>query len=131
MTSRVAQVKRLAPGDSSGYGRRLVAERPTTVALVPVGYADGYPRALSGVADVLIGGRRRRVAATVSMDQLTAVVDDDVQPGYEVVLVGRQACERVGPEELAARAGTIAYEICCRLAPAAGRGARVYRNAPG
>jgi alanine racemase len=121
-TAAVAAVRTLSPGESAGYGRRLVADEPTTVALVPVGYADGYPRALSGRGDVLIGGRRRRVAATVSMDQLTAVVDPGVRPGDEVVLIGRQGEARIGPEELGRLAGTIGYEICCR---AGRRGARV------
>src|SRR5262249_48715950 len=141
-TSRVAAIRDLAPGDSAGYGRRLVAAQPTRIALVPVGYADGYPRPpsrpadvplprrrrarpapggnpagyprpASGRADVLIRGRRRRVAATVSMDQLSAIVDDDVALGDEVVLVGSQGDERVGMEELGANAGTIGYEICC------------------
>jgi alanine racemase len=123
-TSYVAAVRSLAPGESSGYGRRLVADRPLRLALVPVGYADGYPRALSGVGDVLVRGRRRRVAATVSMDQLTAVVDDDVEPGDQVVLLGEQGRERVGAEELARRSGTIGYEICCGVVPGRGRGAR-------
>jgi alanine racemase len=112
-TSRVAALRDLAPGDSAGYGRRLVADRPLRIALVPVGYGDGYPRILSGASDVLIGGRRRRVAATVSMDQLSAVVDEDVRVGDEVVLLGRQGDERVGAEELARLARTIGYEICC------------------
>ena len=120
-TSRVAAVRALAPGDTSGYGRRLRATAPMRVALVPVGYADGYPRPASGLADVLVRGRRRRVAATVSMDQLTCIVDETVEVGDEVVLLGSQDHERVGPEELARHAGTIGYEIVC----GAGRRARV------
>jgi alanine racemase len=113
VTSHVAALRMLAPGESSGYGRRLIAVAETRVASVPVGYADGYPRALSGKAEVLIGGRRRRVAATVSMDAIGVVVDDDVEVGDEVVLVGAQGDERIRPEELARLAGTIGYEICC------------------
>jgi alanine racemase len=124
-TSRVAALRDLQPGDSSGYGRRLVADRPLRIALVPVGYADGYPRVLSGASDVLIGGRRRRVAATVSMDQLSAVVDDDVRVGDEVVLLGRQGDARVGAEELARLAGTIGYEICCGVRSRGERARRV------
>jgi len=120
-TSRVAGIRTLAAGESSGYGRRLRAPAPLRVALVPVGYADGYPRAASGAADVLVRGTRRRVAATVSMDQLTCVVDGAVEVGDEVVLLGTQGSERVGPEELARHAGTIGYEIVC----GAGRRARV------
>ena len=92
-----------------------------------VGYADGYPRMLSGRSDVLIRGRRRRVAATVSMDQLTCVVSDDVEVGDEVVLLGEQDGERVGAEELGRLAGTIGYEIVCGLRQRAGRSERAIR----
>jgi alanine racemase len=128
-SSRVAGVRALAPGDSSGYGRRLVADRPCRVALVPVGYADGYPRGLSGASDVLIGGRRCRVAATVSMDQLAALVPDDLEPaeGDEVVLIGAQGDERVTAEELAGLLGTIAYEISCGVRSAPARAEREAR----
>ncbi len=122
VTSHVVALRTLAPGESSGYGRRLLAELPTRVATVPVGYADGYPRALSGRADVLVRGRRNRVAATVSMDALSVVVHDEVTLGDEVVLVGEQGDEQIRPEELARLAGTIGYEICCGFRPRAHRG---------
>ncbi len=125
-TSRVAGLRDLAPGQSAGYGRRLIADRPLRVAYVPVGYADGYPRLASGRSEVLVRGRRRRVAATVSMDQLTCVVDEDVQLGDEVVLLGEQGGERVTAEELAVHAETIAWEIVCATALAARRGERTY-----
>ena len=125
-TSRVAGLRDLAPGQSAGYGRRLIARDPQRVAYVPVGYADGYPRLASGRADVLVRGIRRPVAATVSMDQLTCVVDADVQPGDEVVLLGAQGGERITPEELARHAETIGYEIVCATALAVRRGRRVY-----
>ena len=112
-TSRVAGVRDLGPGQSAGYGRRLIATDAQRVASVPVGYADGYPRLASGRADVLVRGRRRPVAATVSMDQLTCVVDGDVQLGDEVVLIGAQGDERITAEELAGHAETIGYEIVC------------------
>ena len=76
LESYVAQLKLLQLGESAGYGRRFVAERPTWIGLAPAGYADGVPRLLSGRMDVLVRGRRRRVAATISMDQLTFVVGD-------------------------------------------------------
>ena len=121
VASRVIALRTLAPGESSGYGRRLIADLPTRIATVPVGYADGYPRALSGHAEVLVRGRRRRVAATVSMDALSFVVDDDVEVGDEVVLVGAQGDEAIRPEELARLAGTIGYEICCGFRARANR----------
>jgi alanine racemase len=123
VSSTVVALRTLAPGESSGYGRRLVASQETRVATVPLGYADGYPRALSGRADVLVRGRRRRVAATVSMDALGIVVDDDVELGDEVVVLGTQGDDRVSPEELARLAGTIGYEICCGFRQRAERGA--------
>jgi alanine racemase len=117
--SQVADVKLLQPGESAGYGRRFVATEPTWIGLVPAGYADGVPRVLSGQADVLAGGRRRRVAATVSMDQLTFVIgpDRDVEPGDAVTLIGADGDERILVEEWARLAGTIGYEIVTSLAP--------------
>jgi alanine racemase len=119
METRVAAVKLLQPGESSGYGRRFVATEPTWIGLAPAGYADGVPRMLSGRADVLVGGRRRRVAATVSMDQLTFVIgaNCDVEPGDPVTLIGRDGDERILAEEWARLAGTINYEIVTSLAP--------------
>jgi alanine racemase len=125
-TSRVAGLRDLAPGQSAGYGRRLIAEEPLRVAYVPVGYADGYPRIASGRSHVLVRGLRRPVAATVSMDQLTCIVTDDVQVGDEVVLIGAQGNERVTPEELARHAETIGYEIVCATELAVRRGRRTY-----
>ena len=127
-TSRVAGLRELAPGSSTGYGRRLIADRPLRVAYVPVGYADGYPRRASGSAEVLVRGRRRRVAATVSMDQLTCIVDAEVGLEDEVVLVGEQAGERITADELAGHAATIGYEIVCGTALAVRRGTRSYRG---
>jgi alanine racemase len=125
-TSRIAGLRDLAAGQSAGYGRRLIADRPLRVAHVPVGYADGYPRLASGRSEVLIRGERRFVAATVSMDQLTCIVDEHVQLGDEVVLIGEQGSERVTAEELAAHAETIAWEIVCATSLAPRRGSRTY-----
>jgi alanine racemase len=124
----VAGLRDLAPGDSAGYGRRLIAERPLRVASVPVGYADGYARLASGRAEVLVRGRRRPVAATISMDQLTCIVDDGVELEDEVVLLGAQDDERITAEELARHAETIGYETVCATVLAARRGTRVYLN---
>jgi alanine racemase len=110
--SAVTMVKRLAAGERLSYGWRYTLEREATVATVPVGYEDGYRRALSSRADVLIRGRRHRVAGTVTMDQiLVDCGDDEVEVGDEVVLIGAQGDERITAEELAAHAGTIGYEI--------------------
>ena len=121
--SQVSAVRRLDAGESVSYGHTYRLERPCTVATVPAGYADGYRRALSSRAEVLIGGRRRRVAGTVTMDQvLVDCGDDAVDVGDEVVLIGAQGDERVSAEELAGLCGTIGYEIAC------GIGARVPRR---
>jgi alanine racemase len=110
--SAVTMVKRLPAGERLSYGWRYALEREATVATVPVGYEDGYRRALSSRADVLIRGRRHRVAGTVTMDQiLVDCGDDDVEVGDDVVLVGAQGNERITAEELAGHIGTIGYEI--------------------
>jgi len=131
LQSFVAEVKLVAPRGSAGYGRRFVATEPTWIGLVPAGYADGVPRALSGLADVLVRGRRRRVAATVSMDQLTFVIgpECDVEPGDPVTLIGEDGDERILAEEWAAIAGTINYEIVTSLAPRPRRVEHVLRGA--
>jgi len=91
-----------------------------------VGYEDGYPRLLSSRADVLIRGRRHRVAGTVTMDQiLVDCGDDDVAPGDEVVLIGQQGGERITAEELAGLIGTIGYEVVTAIS---GRVPREYRG---
>ena len=120
-TSEVRAVRTLAPGESSGYGRRVLADRPLRLALVPVGYADGYPRRAAGTACVVIGDRRCTVGA-VAMDQLAAILPDEVAPalGDPVTLVGR-GC---GIETLARAAGTIGYEVACGLRHRPDRGDR-------
>jgi alanine racemase len=131
LESFVAEVKVLAAGDSAGYGRRLVASEPMWIGLVPAGYADGVPRILSGRADVLVRGRRRRVAATVSMDQLTFVIgaECDVESGDAVTLIGEDGGERILAEEWARLAGTNNYEIVTSLAPRPRRVEHVLRGA--
>jgi alanine racemase len=117
--SWVAAVRRFAPGESAGYGRRWVASEPTLVATVPIGYGDGWRRGLSNDCDVLIRGRRHPLAGTVSMDNVTVDIgaETDVEVGDEVVLIGRQGEERILAEEVARRLGTINYEVTCGLSP--------------
>jgi alanine racemase len=119
LTSWVAAVKPIAPGQSAGYGRRFVARAPTTIATIPIGYGDGYRRAFTNNAEVLLRGRRLPVAGTVSMDNIT--VDVGAPPaaavGDEVVLIGERDGERITAEDLARRIGTINYEITCGLLP--------------
>ncbi|MGZ8629928.1 MAG: alanine racemase [Actinomycetota bacterium] len=114
--SAITAVRRLPAGRRVSYGHRYALPKDSWVATVPVGYADGYPRAGSSRADVLIGGRRCRVAGSVTMDQL--IVDcGELEPhqGDEVVLVGTQDAETVSAWELAERCDTIAYEILSRI----------------
>jgi alanine racemase len=116
LRSQVSLVKRVAAGQAVSYGLRYRLTRESTVATVPVGYADGYHRAASGRAEVLIRGRRYPVAGTVTMDQITVDCGDDpVRPGDEVVLFGRQGEEEISAEELARWAGTIGYEVVCAV----------------
>ena len=117
LRSYVAAVKQVAPGESAGYGRRFVASAATTIATVPVGYGDGWRRALSGAADALVGGRRVPVAGTISMDNLTLDLGPGgaAQVGDEVVLIGSRGEQRILAEEIARRLGTINYEVTCGL----------------
>jgi alanine racemase len=112
----VTMVKRLTAGERVSYGHHYRLTHDAWVATVPVGYADGYPRLLSSRADVLIGGRRARVAGSVTMDQLMVDCGEHrPEPGDEVVLIGSQGDDEVTAEELAGHADTIAYEIVTRI----------------
>jgi alanine racemase len=119
LRSYVADVKEVRAGDTIGYGRTWSAPTATRVAVLPIGYGDGYRRGLSGSAAVLIGGRRRPVVGTVSMDNITVDVGSspDVQRGDEAVLIGTQGDDRVTAEELARILGTINYEVTCGISP--------------
>ena len=125
LLSYVAEAKTAAPGQSAGYGRRFVAEAPTCVGTVPIGYADGVRRALTNNADVLVQGRRVPLIGTVSMDNITVDLGDGgaAAVGEEAVLIGRQGGERILAEEVARRLGTINYEVTCGIS---GRVPRAY-----
>jgi alanine racemase len=114
--AEVTMVKQLVAGDGVGYGLRHVFDRPATVAIVPLGYADGVPRrwGLQG-GEVLIGGVRRPVRGVVTMDQTIVEVTGgpEVRPGDPVVLLGEQAGECVTAQEWADRLDTIPYEVVC------------------
>jgi alanine racemase len=121
--SYVALVKRLAPGGSTGYGRRFVAEKPTWIGVVPVGYADGFRRDMTGT-EVLVEGERRRVVGTISMDALAVELDRQLPAGTAVTLVG----DGVLIEQHARVADTIGYEIATGLNTRSGRARRVARD---
>ncbi len=117
--SHVGRVKTLPAGSGIGYGLTYTTTGPTRVALVPVGYGDGYHRLLSNRGSVLIGGRRAPIVGRVCMDQLMvdATGIDGVQPDDDVVLIGQQGSETIRTEEVAAQAETISYEIVTALLP--------------
>jgi len=119
LSSWVGAVRRFEAGDSAGYGRRWTAPEPTWVATIPIGYGDGWRRALTNDCDVLIRGRRHPLVGTVSMDNITVALgpDTDLEVGDEVVLIGAQGEERILAEEVARRLDTINYEITCALTP--------------
>jgi alanine racemase len=104
--SHLAHVKLLQPGESTGYGRRFVAERPTWIGIVPVGYADGFRRALSGTT-VRVAGEPARVVGSVSMDSLAVELERELPLGTPVVIVGHG----LSLDEHARHAGTISYEL--------------------
>ncbi len=117
LSSYVATVKRFEPGESAGYGRRWSASEPTWLGTVPIGYGDGWRRALSNNCDVLVRGRRHPLIGTISMDNITIELgaETDVEPGEPAVLIGAQGGERILCEEVAERIGTINYEVTCGL----------------
>ena len=117
LKSYVADVRRLAPGDGVSYGLTFRAGESTYAAVVPVGYAEGYRRTLSGRGEALIRGIRRPVLGRVTMDATVFGADGSVEVGDEVVLLGEQGGERVGAEELGKLAGTINYEITTGIDP--------------
>jgi alanine racemase len=117
LCSYVADVKRFAAGDSVGYGQTWYAPGDTWVGVLPLGYGDGVRRGLSGKAQALIGGRRRLLVGTISMDNITVDLGPDtaVQPGDEAVLIGSQDDDAILAEEVAAHLGTINYEVTCGI----------------
>ncbi len=108
-------VKTIEPGDRVSYGGLFEAKRPTRVMTVPVGYADGYRRALTGKGYVLVRGRRAPILGRVCMDQIMVDVTDipGAQAGDEVVLLGAQGDEVLSAQEMADWLGTISYEVIC------------------
>ena len=125
--ARVLQVRGAKAGETVSYGRTYTVPRDTRVAVVPVGYADGYPRALSSSAEMLVRGQRAPVRGVVCMDSTVLDVGHipGVTVGDEVVVLGQQGNETITAGELAERAGTIVYEIIARLGS---RPQRIYLN---
>ena len=123
--TRIMQVKQVGAGQPVSYGGTFVTSRPSTLAILPVGYADGYSRALSNRGHVLVGGRAVPIVGRVCMD--LTVVDvtalPEARPGDEAMLLGRQGAAAITADDLAAWQDTISYEVLCRISP---RLTRVY-----
>ncbi|MCS7055861.1 MAG: alanine racemase [Thermoflexales bacterium] len=115
----IAQVKRLPPGSPVSYGKRFICQRETTIAVIPVGYADGFRRAPHTFGEVLVRGRRAPIVGAVCMDQTMIDVSHipGVRIGDEVVLIGRQGDQCITADDAAARLGTISYEVVSAILP--------------
>jgi alanine racemase len=117
LKTRVLFIKSVPAGFNVSYGRRFTTTRPSLIATLPIGYADGVPRKLGNSGEVLIGGRRAPIAGTVCMDLTMVDVTGvpGVKTGAEAVIIGTQGSESIPAEEVADRAGTISYEIFCGI----------------
>ena len=108
----VSQMKTLPAGASISYGGRFVTDRESRIAVLPVGYADGFARLLSGKAQVLINGKRVNTVGNICMDMTMAdVTDEDVSEGDTAVIIGMDDEERITAEDIARMTGTIPYEV--------------------
>jgi alanine racemase len=116
-SSRILQVKSVPAGTGVSYGYTFKTERRTRLAVLPVGYEDGYSRMLSNRGQVLIGGRKVSVVGRVCMNMCMVDVStlEDVQAGDEVVLLGRQGQKSITADDIAEKIGSISYEVLCLL----------------
>lgn len=128
LTTRIAQLRLIQPGETVSYNRTFMAKRPTRIAVLPIGYSTGVSRQLSNRGQVLIRGRRAAIAGIVCMDMIMVDVTDipDVMVGDEVVLIGTQGNERITAGDVAEWIGTISYEVLCAISP---KIPRLYRSA--
>jgi alanine racemase len=128
--TEIARLKTIPPGHAVGYGTTFHTARASRIATLPVGYADGYDRLLSNRGEVLVRGHRAPVVGRVSMDLVTVDVTeiDGVGAGDEVILLGAQGAGRITADEIAARVGTISYEVFCNVSA---RVPRIYRDEEG
>jgi alanine racemase len=116
LTSKVTAVKGMRAGEVTGYGARFTAKKPTTIAIVPAGYADGLDLRLAGRGSVLIRGRRAPIIGSVCMDMIMIDVTGlDASPGDEVVFIGQQGGDTIDAREMADTIGSIPWEIVCRV----------------
>jgi len=118
LVTHVSHVQRLRAGERPSYGRVKAIDVDSSLITVPVGYADGFPRALTQNGSALVGGKRYSLAGTVTMDQIVIDIgDDDYEVGDEVVLLGAQGDEEITADEWAGELGTISYEVVCSIGP--------------
>jgi alanine racemase len=127
LKSNVVQVRDFKTGMSVSYGRRYFTKGPARIAVIPIGYGDGFTRLLTGKAAVLIRERKYPVAGTITMDHLMVDVgnDSDIQPGDEVTLIGRSGDQEITAWDIAGQLGTIPYEVLCMINS---RVPRLYHN---
>ncbi len=112
----ISMIKELPAGECVGYGRTFTTTRPTRLATLPIGYADGYFRSLSNCGSVLIRGKRARIVGNICMDQMMVdVTDIPVEPDDEVTLIGDSLEETITADEIAQKIGTIGYEVVCSI----------------
>jgi alanine racemase len=125
--TRIADIKKLPAGYPVSYGRTFITQRPSLIAAIPVGYADGYHRLFSNRGEVLIKGVRAPVVGRVCMDwtMVDVTTITGVEVGDEVVLMGHQAGQEITPEEMGGWIGTISYEVLCSVGK---RVPRVYKG---
>ena len=117
LKSRIVQIRTMSRGEAVSYGRTYVSQEDTVVATIPIGYADGFSRMLSGKAQVLVNGKRAPVIGRVCMDQCLVDIGEagEVRLGDTVTLIGTDGGESVHPEEVAAWAGSIPHEVLCTI----------------
>lgn len=116
LSGEVAFAKRVQAGEGISYGLTFAPDRASTIATLPIGYADGLSRLLSGKAEVLIGGKRRPLVGTICMDVCMADLGDDpVEKGDTFIIIGADGSERITAEEVAVKLGTINYEVVCMI----------------
>lgn len=115
--SRITELREIPAGESIGYGRTFVTTRPSSIAAVPIGYHDGYFRALSNKGKALVSGSFAPVVGRISMDWTILDVTDieDASLGDEIVLIGEQGTDEIRAEDIAATVGTISYEVTCAI----------------
>ena len=116
LKAKIVFIKRVPQGSAISYGRKYVTPTDSTIVTIPIGYADGWSRKLSGKAHALISGKRFPIVGTICMDLcMVDVGDEPIEIGQEVVLIGSQGSERITVEEISAYLGTINYEVTCMI----------------